>query len=250
MDTFIQDFGYPLSGLAMPTVWQELAQDSSEAAGAQPYRLIQVPDLSGKEQAHCNAGADSLNDDNSSKFEEGHTQGYREGRCAERAELAARIQSIEMERIEQAARLNEQFERERERYVQSVECEIAKLALSIASRILRREMQIDPLLLTGAVRVALGQIKDKVSVRMRVPAGYADMWSETMEHLPNLRVKPRIVADKQLQPGECFLETEMGSADVGVRTQFCEIARNLFEDAGRVTEQVPAAGKGELAVRG
>ncbi len=33
-----------------------------------------------------------------------------------------------------------------------------KLALAVAARILRREAQMDPLLLTGAVRVALGQL--------------------------------------------------------------------------------------------
>ena len=35
---------------------------------------------------------------------------------------------------------------------------MVKLALAIAARILRREAQTDPLLLTGAVRVALGQL--------------------------------------------------------------------------------------------
>ena len=47
---------------------------------------------------------------------------------------------------------------ERDRYLHAVEHEVVKLALAVAARILRREAQMDPLLLTGAVRVALGQL--------------------------------------------------------------------------------------------
>jgi flagellar assembly protein FliH len=249
MNASIKQFGYPLSGLPVPPIWQELGQNSTIAECARPFRLRKVAGSNGEEHERCVPSADLLSEEHSSKFEEGRVQGYSEGRSAERAELASRVQQLEAERIEQAARLSEQFERERGRYVQSLEFEVATLALSIASRILRREMQIDPLLLTGAVRMALGQITDKLSVRMRVPAEHANLWSETMEHLPNLRVKPAIVADKQLQPGECFLETEMGSADVGVRTQFSAIARDLFDDPGAVTEQIPTTREHDLAVQ-
>jgi flagellar biosynthesis/type III secretory pathway protein FliH len=250
MTASIEAFEYPLSGLALPTPGWELAENSTAADCAQPFQLSNLPDSQGKEHQPSSPTADAPSEEHSRVFEEGRAQGYSEGRCAERAELASRVQEIEVERIEQAVRLNEQFERERERYVHSIECEVAQLALSIASRILRREMQIDPLLLTGAVRVALGQVSDKTSVRLRVPAEHADLWSETMEHLPNVRVKLAIVADKQLQPGECFLETKMGSADVGVRSQLSEIARNLFDAAGVITEQNVAAGEDESAVQG
>jgi flagellar assembly protein FliH len=250
MSTLIEKFGYPLSGLKLPNNGWESAHNSTEAACGQPFRLSNLPAPHGAEHEPCSPSADRVIDDHKKMFEEGRAQGYDEGRCAERAELVSRMQQIEVKRIEQAANLIEQFERERGRYLQSIEFEVAKLALSIAARILRREMQIDPLLLTGAVRVALGQIADKVSVRMRVPAEHADLWTETMEHLPNLRVKPAVLADQQLQLGECFLETEMGSADVGVRSQFSEIARNIFDAAGAVAEQSFAAGEHELAVQG
>ena len=59
---------------------------------------------------------------------------------------------------------------ERDRYFEAVEHEVVKLALAVAARILRREAQMDPLLLTGAVRVALGQLSASTQVRSRVPA--------------------------------------------------------------------------------
>ena len=58
----------------------------------------------------------------------------------------------------QAAELCESFAEERDRYLHAVEQEVVRLALAVAARILRREAQMDPLLLTGAVRVALGQL--------------------------------------------------------------------------------------------
>jgi len=49
----------------------------------------------------------------------------------------------------------------------AVEHEVVKLALAVAARILRREAQMDPLLLTGAVRVALDNSLDRPSAAAR-----------------------------------------------------------------------------------
>ena len=67
-----------------------------------------------------------------------------------------------------------------------------KLALAVAARILRREAQMDPLLLTGAVRVALGQLAGSSEVRLRVPAAEPDLWNETIALVPNLAMKPAV----------------------------------------------------------
>ena len=56
-------------------------------------------------------------------------------------------------------------------YLAQVEQEVVRLALGVAERILHRESQLDPLLLSGAVRVALGQLAESAKVRLRVPAG-------------------------------------------------------------------------------
>jgi flagellar assembly protein FliH len=97
------------------------------------------------------------------------------------------------ERARQAAELIESFAQERDRYLHAVEHEVVKLALAVAARILRREAQMDPLLLTGAVRVALGQLSGSTQVRLRVPAAELDLWTEAIALLPNLAVKPEVV---------------------------------------------------------
>jgi flagellar assembly protein FliH len=117
-----------------------------------------------------------------------------------------------------------------------IEPEVVKLALRIAERIVRREVQVDPLLLTGSVRAALGQLADRTTVRLHVPASDSDLWRETFAHLPNLRIKPEIVADAQLEQGECELESNCGRADLGVGSQLREITRSFFGPSGAASE--------------
>ena len=113
-----------------------------------------------------------------------------------------------------------------------MEHEVVKLALAIAARVLRREAQVDPLFLIGAVRVVLGQLAEAIQVKLRVPADETELWSETIAHLPNLRNTPSVISDDRLQLGECVIETEMGSVDLGVSTQLREAERSLFHPSG------------------
>ena len=107
-----------------------------------------------------------------------------------------------------------------------------KLALAVAARILRREAQMDPLLLTGAVRVALGQLAGSSEVRLRVPAAEVDLWTETIALVPNLAMKPAVVAGEGMRLGDCVIESKVGTVDLGMRSQLGEIERGFFDRAG------------------
>jgi flagellar assembly protein FliH len=176
----------------------------------------------------------------------GHEMGLKEGRQAERDAQAAAHAEAEKQRMRQAAGLLESFNQERERYLHAVEHEVVKLALAVAARILRREAQMDPLLLTGAVRVALGQLSASTQVRLRVPAAELDLWTESMALVPNLTVKPTVVAGERMLLGDCVIETEMGSVDLGIRSQLGEIERGFFDRAiGCRNEASEAADSGQ-----
>ncbi len=161
-------------------------------------------------------------------FDAGRERGRQEGRQAEREAQAA----AERERVRLAAELVARFAEERDRYLHAVEREVVKLALAVAARILRREAQMDPLLLTGAVRVALGQLSATTEVRLRVPPAELQFWTEAMALLPNLPIKPAVVAGDGMRLGECVIETELGSVDLGIRAQLAEIERGFFDRAG------------------
>lgn len=164
-------------------------------------------------------------------FETGREKGRQEGRQLEREAQAAAIAAAGELRKHQAAELLESFVQERDRYLHRVEHEVVELALAVAARILRREAQMDPLLLTGAVRVALGQLAGSTKVRLRVPAAELGMWTEAMALLPNLALKPVVIAGDQMRLGDCVIETELGSVDLGIRSQLGEIERGFFDRA-------------------
>ena len=183
-----------------------------------------------------------LTEENRKGFEAGRERGLQEGRQAEREAQAAAQSAAEERRMRRAAELVESLAQERDRYLHSVEHEVVKLALAVAARILRREAQMDPLLLTGAVRVALGQLSDSTQVRLRVPQAELDLWTEAIALLPNMALKPAVVAGEGMRLGDCKIEAELGSVDLGIRAQLGEIERGFFDRAGgRVAEPVVKA---------
>ncbi len=165
-------------------------------------------------------------------YDAGRMRGLEEGARGERAAHEAARQQEERERRERMAAAVAQFDRERERAMHTLEHELVELALAVAARILRREAQMDPLLLTGAVRVALGQLTVATRVRLKVPEAEASLWAETIAHLPNLAVKPEVLPVAEMRAGECELETSLGSVDLGLRAQLVEIERGFFDRAG------------------
>jgi flagellar assembly protein FliH len=164
-------------------------------------------------------------------FEAGRERGNQEGRQAETQAQAATQKNTEQQRLRQHAQLVAGFAEERDRYLQAIEREVVRLALAVAARILRREAQMDPLLLTGAVRVALGQLSGSTEVRLRVPQDDVALWSDAMALLPNLALKPTVVAAEGMRLGDCVIETSIGSVDLGIRSQLGEIERGFFDRA-------------------
>ena len=173
-----------------------------------------------------------LGEETRRSFEAGRERGREEGRSAEREAQAPAAAAEAERRRQQMADLVEKFNRERDHYLQAVEQEAVRLALAVAARILRREAQMDPLLLTGAVRVALGQLAATSELRLRVPAKEADLWKETIALLPNLSVIPLVVAEEGMLVGDCTIESKVGTVDLGIRAQLGEIERGFFDRAG------------------
>jgi flagellar assembly protein FliH len=158
-------------------------------------------------------------------LETAREQALEAGRCSERGEQAEQIEGMS----QALSAALEEFAAGRDRYLAQVEREVVKLALAIAARVLHREAEMDPLLLAGAVRVALGQLSDATEVRLKVPTAEEAMWSELLRATPDLPMAPEIVSDSFLSAGECLLETQLGGVDLGVRGQLAEIERGFFD---------------------
>lgn len=225
----IETFQYPTIDPPGPLLWRDLPEIGERTHSQESTAAREKPQAAAEDIAPVPPRSDVAASESAAAFEAGRAQGILEGRQAQKAEQDAALREHETQRIKQAAQLAEQFAHERDHFLQSAEQEVARLALAIAARILRREAQVDPLFLIGAVRVALGQLAETTKVQLRVPSAEAELWTETLSHIPNLRVLPGVVADEHLKPGDCSVETELGSADLGVCAQLGEVERLLFD---------------------
>jgi len=130
------------------------------------------------------------------------------------------------------------FAQERARYFEHVETEVVKLALSIARKVLHREAQLDPLLLAGMVRVALGKIESSMKVVVRVsPRQVSECRTYFAQHMDPAEM-PEVVEDSHLPTDHCTLETAVGTTELGMEVQLKEIEQGLFD----LLQQRPQAG--------
>lgn len=176
--------------------------------------------------------------------EQARMDGVAEGRRLEREEQAAASQANHEQFAARLAQLTASFAEARDHFLHTVEEEVVRLALAIAARILRREAQMDPLLLSGAVRVAFGQLAASTTLRLHVPPAEVALWREWVALLPNLAVKPQVEARDGMLLGDCVVETQMGTVDLGVRAQLSEIERGFFDRSA-----VPAASRTHEVIR-
>lgn len=225
----IEAFKYPDSGKARPQLWEEIPEiaggNPTPAKAGQPDARSLKPDQPEPEPVTA--------EDLQRSFETGRNQGIDEGRKQEQEAQRTYRANLEKQRIAQATEFANQFARERDRFLASIEEEVVRLSLAIAQRVLRREAQMDPLFLVGAVRVALGHLAENLHVRLRVFPGEAELWAETLSHIPNLKVRPEVVSDPAMHSDECVIESDMGSADLGLVAQLRTIQQGLLGE-GRV----------------
>jgi flagellar biosynthesis/type III secretory pathway protein FliH len=141
-----------------------------------------------------------------------------------RNEYEARSQG-EAAKIRQALEL---FQVERKDYFTRIESDVVHLALAISAKILHREAQVDPMLVTALVRVAVDKLHDGSSVSVRVAPEEAGKWREHLAN-PLNGSTVEIVEDAHLGPGDCILETDLGSANFSIDAQLKEVEQGFFD---------------------
>jgi flagellar assembly protein FliH len=154
-------------------------------------------------------------------FERGIQEGEAHARLAFDQQLGALRSSI--------AGSIEKFKTQREDYFARIEPEVVQLALAIARKILHREAQMDPLLLTGLVHVALEKLDAGARVRLRTHPGDIHFWNQYFSQPGSFQPAPDLIGDPSLQPGELALETDIGSTQVSLDTQLKEIEQGFFD---------------------
>jgi flagellar assembly protein FliH len=155
----------------------------------------------------------------------GFDRGVQEGEARARKVCE---QSLAVARVA-ITRSLEEFKAQRVSYFNRVEPEVVQLALGIARKILHREAQMDPMLLTGMVHVALEKMDQGTRVRLRAHPDEIHFWNRHFSESTALPTSPEIIGDSALKHGECALETEIGSTQISLETQLKEIEQGFFD---------------------
>ena len=158
---------------------------------------------------------------------------YEKGLAEGEARARAPLEKLLAEARGQVSEALRQFTSQRETYFEKVESEIVQLALSIARKILHRESQMDPLLLTGVVRVALESLDRETKVRLRTNPEEIRFWRDYFVRAEDIRPTPELIGDSSLAFGYCVLETDLGSTLISFETQLKEIEQGFLDLLGQ-----------------
>lgn len=159
------------------------------------------------------------------KEQQARARGVEEGRTAARAEFEKNAAALRQQ-IGTALR---DFAAERDTYFHRVEEQVVRLSLAIVRKILHRESQVDPLLLTGVLRVAMEKVASTTTTRLRANPADIKVWREYFAQDHEKYPAPELIGDPELEPSRCILETDLGTTEIGLETQLKEIEKGFLD---------------------
>ncbi len=159
-----------------------------------------------------------------------------------RAEAASQgydagLVELEAERrviAEKMAGLEGEIARELDAFWAKTEPEVLGLALEIAKKVVKREIEQTPEFILGMVRAAIRQLRDRADLKIRVnPNDYTvvrERKEEIMSSCDGIR-NIEVIEDRRVGDGGCLIESAGGTLDARVEAQFSEVERALLEAA-------------------
>jgi flagellar assembly protein FliH len=159
---------------------------------------------------------------------EAYQRGLNEGRGIGREQAAAELQPV-MDRL---VRTLGELSSLRARIRKDAEGDLVKLSISIARRVLHRELTLDPESIQGLIRIALEKLQSRDLCRVRVHPDQAPAIRASLERFSNSH-KVELIPDPSLQCGDVLFETAHGLIDASIEAQLREIERGFADRLGR-----------------
>ncbi len=152
-------------------------------------------------------------------FEEGKREGLRLGRD-EVAQVVSQLKAISGAILEAKKEIINQAQRE-----------VVELALAIAKRVVRANVQVNKEIIINMVEETLRRTVDRERIVIRVNPSDVEViksnrsqYTSSIEGIENLE----IVADRRVSPGGCVVETNTGSVVADIDAQLEEIKEKLI----------------------
>jgi flagellar assembly protein FliH len=165
--------------------------------------------------------------------QEAREKGYREGLEKGREEAVESVRRDLESLVERYSGLLEALAEERVRNLREQELEIISLCVSIAERIVREHIQLDPETVARIASAALERATERDEVVLLV---HPDDIAVLETYVPDFRdryktlKKVRIQEDARISRGGCMLETGAGYVDGTLERQYSEMRRELGLD--------------------
>lgn len=120
----------------------------------------------------------------------------------------------------------------REQRILASEPEILRLAVAVAEKVLQAELELKPKKQLTILQKALTRIPGAVGYKIRLHPGDLENLAEMLPQLQTVFSEPKqveMVADPAVEPGGCFIATELGNVDARIGTQMELILAELIK---------------------
>jgi flagellar assembly protein FliH len=166
----------------------------------------------------------------------GHQEGYDAGfslGLEAGKEQAQQAMAEELSRsAQQATKLLKMAQQDGQTMILAAEQQIVELAMTVARKILLREINENPLVVLPIVRGALEKVRDQQVVTVRVHSLDYDLIMQSRHDLQALigREQPILVqSDDSVHQGSCLIDSTSGTVDARIDTQLESIQKALQE---------------------
>jgi flagellar assembly protein FliH len=159
---------------------------------------------------------------------EAYQRGFSEGKGVGREQAAAELKSV----LDRLAQTLAELSTLRSRIRKEAEADLVKLSISVARRVLHRELTLDPESIEGLIRIALEKLQSRDVCRIRLHPDQEPAIRASMERFSNSH-QVELIPDPSLQCGDVLFETAQGDIDASVEAQLREIERGFADRLGK-----------------
>lgn len=164
-------------------------------------------------------------------------EGYDKGYFAGKVKAEEDIMQIYQSTIDQAQNILKESYKLKEEIIQESELPIIELSVSIAEKIIKKEIETDQDIIKLIVNDALKNINEfeKISIYIK-PDNFSYLHNAREELLKGLngQVELMIFPDSSIGDDGCIIRTTSETLDAKIDTQLEEIKKVIYEIAGRI----------------
>ena len=153
-----------------------------------------------------------------------HARGFAEGETAGAAAAAQQGDGL----LRQLTQALQDTVTARTDMIRRTERQMVELAVTLAQRIVQREIAADQSVLLAMARSAIERLGQETRVTVRLnPEDFEAVGAGSM---PQLGTSVTVVADAKVERSGCRIDSELGTLDAGVDAQIQELGRGLLGD--------------------